>query len=149
MDFIVSGHASRCFKATASRSFRAPMLSNALLWKYFSRNSSQMCSYGSSSGEYGGGKCSRRFSDVTNALLRCQPATSTTMMIFSSGYRAAISLTNNCILRQGSLQVAPFGGEYIPVPQAVAGIATCYAKNLSSFFTAVQIRCLALWLRIS
>lgn len=29
------------------------------------------------------------------------------------------------------------------------GIATRYAKNLSSFLAAVQIRCLALWLRIS
>jgi transposase len=28
------------------------------------------------------------------------------------------------------------------------GIATRYAKNLSSFLAAVQIRCLALWLRI-
>lgn len=29
------------------------------------------------------------------------------------------------------------------------GIATRYAKNLSSFVAAVQIRCLALWLAIS
>jgi transposase len=29
------------------------------------------------------------------------------------------------------------------------GIATRYAKNLSSFLAAVQIRCLALWLKIS
>lgn len=29
------------------------------------------------------------------------------------------------------------------------GIATRYAKNLSSFLAAVQIRCLALWLNIS
>lgn len=29
------------------------------------------------------------------------------------------------------------------------GIATRYAKNLSSFLAAAQIRCLALWLRIS
>ena len=29
------------------------------------------------------------------------------------------------------------------------GIATPYAKNFSSFFAAVQIRCLALWLAIS
>ena len=29
------------------------------------------------------------------------------------------------------------------------GIATRYAKNLSSFVAAVQIRCLALWLTIS
>ena len=29
------------------------------------------------------------------------------------------------------------------------GIATCYAKNLSSFVAAVHIRCLALWLAIS
>lgn len=29
------------------------------------------------------------------------------------------------------------------------GIATRYAKNLASFLAAVQIRCLALWLRIS
>lgn len=29
------------------------------------------------------------------------------------------------------------------------GIATRYAKNLSSFIAAVQIRCLALWLAIS
>ena len=29
------------------------------------------------------------------------------------------------------------------------GIATRYAKNLSSFVSAVQIRCLALWLSIS
>lgn len=29
------------------------------------------------------------------------------------------------------------------------GIATRYAKNLSSFVAAVQIRCLALWLSIS
>jgi transposase len=29
------------------------------------------------------------------------------------------------------------------------GIATRYAKNLSSFVAAVQIRCLMLWLRIS
>lgn len=29
------------------------------------------------------------------------------------------------------------------------GIATRYAKNLSSFLAAVQIRCLTLWLRIS
>jgi len=28
------------------------------------------------------------------------------------------------------------------------GIATRYAKNLSSFLAAAQIRCLALWLRI-
>jgi len=29
------------------------------------------------------------------------------------------------------------------------GIATRYAKNLASFLAIVQIRCLALWLRIS
>jgi transposase len=29
------------------------------------------------------------------------------------------------------------------------GIATRYAKNLASFLAAVQIRCLALWLKIS
>ena len=29
------------------------------------------------------------------------------------------------------------------------GVATRYAKNLSSFLAAAQIRCLALWLRIS
>ena len=29
------------------------------------------------------------------------------------------------------------------------GIATRYAKNLSSFLAAVQIHCLALWLKIS
>jgi len=29
------------------------------------------------------------------------------------------------------------------------GIATRYAKNLPSFLAAVQIRCLALWLKIS
>jgi transposase len=29
------------------------------------------------------------------------------------------------------------------------GIATRYAKNVSSFLAAVQIRCLALWLKIS
>ena len=29
------------------------------------------------------------------------------------------------------------------------GIATRYAKNLSLFLAAVQIRCLALWLKIS
>ena len=29
------------------------------------------------------------------------------------------------------------------------GIATRYAKNLASFLAAAQIRCLALWLRIS
>ncbi len=29
------------------------------------------------------------------------------------------------------------------------GVATRYAKNLSSFLAAVQIRCLALWLSIS
>jgi transposase len=29
------------------------------------------------------------------------------------------------------------------------GVATRYAKNLSSFLAAVQIRCLALWLNIS
>ena len=29
------------------------------------------------------------------------------------------------------------------------GIATRYAKNVSSFIAAVQIRCLALWLNIS
>ena len=29
------------------------------------------------------------------------------------------------------------------------GIATRYAKNLSSFVAAVQIRCLALWLKVS
>ena len=29
------------------------------------------------------------------------------------------------------------------------GIATRYAKNLDSFLAAAQIRCLALWLRIS
>lgn len=29
------------------------------------------------------------------------------------------------------------------------GIATRYAKNLSSFLAAAQIRCLALWLRVS
>ena len=29
------------------------------------------------------------------------------------------------------------------------GIATRYAKNLGSFLAAVQIRCLALWLKIS
>jgi len=29
------------------------------------------------------------------------------------------------------------------------GIATRYAKNAASFLAAVQIRCLALWLRIS
>ena len=28
------------------------------------------------------------------------------------------------------------------------GVATRYAKNLASFLAAVQIRCLALWLRI-
>ncbi|MGD9888160.1 MAG: IS5/IS1182 family transposase, partial [Halothiobacillaceae bacterium] len=29
------------------------------------------------------------------------------------------------------------------------GIATRYAKNLSSFVAAIQIRCLVLWLKIS
>jgi transposase len=29
------------------------------------------------------------------------------------------------------------------------GVATRYAKNLASFLAAAQIRCLALWLRIS
>ena len=29
------------------------------------------------------------------------------------------------------------------------GVATRYAKNLASFLAAVQIRCLALWLKIS
>ncbi len=29
------------------------------------------------------------------------------------------------------------------------GVATRYAKNVSSFLAAVQIRCLALWLEIS
>jgi len=29
------------------------------------------------------------------------------------------------------------------------GIATRYAKNLSSFLAAVQIRCLALWVKYS
>jgi transposase len=29
------------------------------------------------------------------------------------------------------------------------GIATRYAKNIASFLAAVQIRCLALWLKIS
>jgi len=29
------------------------------------------------------------------------------------------------------------------------GIATRYAKNLSSFLAAAQIRCLALWFRVS
>ncbi|MCO6428371.1 MAG: IS5/IS1182 family transposase, partial [Nitrosomonas communis] len=29
------------------------------------------------------------------------------------------------------------------------GIATRYAKNLSSFIAIVQIRCLALWLKVS
>jgi hypothetical protein len=29
------------------------------------------------------------------------------------------------------------------------GIATRYAKNSASFFAAIQIRCIALWLKIS
>ncbi|MCO6428470.1 MAG: IS5/IS1182 family transposase, partial [Nitrosomonas communis] len=29
------------------------------------------------------------------------------------------------------------------------GIATIYANNLSSFIAIVQIRCLALWLKVS
>jgi transposase len=37
---------------------------------------------------------------------------------------------------------------FLPIKQW-RGIATRYAKNLSSFLAAAQIRCLALWLRIS
>jgi len=87
---ISSNDEDRCCSSTS-------MLLNTRLWNDFSRRSSQTCSTGFSSGEYGGNFTRRIFSGTISDSELCQPAPSITITIRSSGYRNATSSRKICI----------------------------------------------------